>query len=574
MEVRLSPDKEARLQRFAIRTGKDVSQVVEEAVDRMLESEACSTEAVEEGHAAGRRVQDVPVLADRSARGSVATYSIAAIAAVVMICLPLFFVASKHLASPDLWVDESAQVWISLGLHHFSPPLTPHGGWGDILRFGRAMHGDPEGFTVLLRFWMKVFGFSPLAIRSLPFLFFLLTPVVVILSALRCGANPIFAALAGSIPLGFPMMLHYATEVRPYSMEACAVAFLFFLPCWLTDERRDRRVILIGCVAALLVASRYSAFVFGAAACLTALLPVRPLRSAIARALRFGLPVAFSAAAAYLLFARYQLNGSHHAPAYVEAFLLSGKTAAAQLSLLRENLLGLNALPIAIFLVGAPLFFWLGPRSLIGLRSFVGRTAVFCALSLTFTALASLAGMLPWAMHTRWSIGYQSLSACCLATIVVAASICLCRMAADRPWRTVVIATAVCFAAAWSMQLEAAVNVERPYYQTLGSHFKVLAGSPDAKELRFFVQPAAMPTVRYLCELGPFKDAFGYPQHFHFETELEERVGTPISANQYDVIVLGYCYAAFANAYRARLADGKAELDASPQPSCLLIFKK
>ena len=37
MEVHLSPDKEARLRQFATRTGKDTAQLVEEAVDRMLE---------------------------------------------------------------------------------------------------------------------------------------------------------------------------------------------------------------------------------------------------------------------------------------------------------------------------------------------------------------------------------------------------------------------------------------------------------------------------------------------------------------------------------------------------------
>ena len=36
MEVNLSPDKEARIRQLASRTGKDAAQVVEEAVDRML----------------------------------------------------------------------------------------------------------------------------------------------------------------------------------------------------------------------------------------------------------------------------------------------------------------------------------------------------------------------------------------------------------------------------------------------------------------------------------------------------------------------------------------------------------
>jgi predicted transcriptional regulator len=55
MEVRLSPDKEAKLHDFANRSGKDAAQLVEEAVDRMLEYDARFVDAVEEGRSAARR---------------------------------------------------------------------------------------------------------------------------------------------------------------------------------------------------------------------------------------------------------------------------------------------------------------------------------------------------------------------------------------------------------------------------------------------------------------------------------------------------------------------------------------
>ena len=55
MEVHFSPDKQARLQQFATRIGKDTAQLVEEAVDRMLENDVRFLEAIEEGRAAARR---------------------------------------------------------------------------------------------------------------------------------------------------------------------------------------------------------------------------------------------------------------------------------------------------------------------------------------------------------------------------------------------------------------------------------------------------------------------------------------------------------------------------------------
>jgi predicted transcriptional regulator len=55
MELNLSPEKQARLQHVATRTGKDTAQLVEEAVDRMLEYDARFIEAVEEGRSTARR---------------------------------------------------------------------------------------------------------------------------------------------------------------------------------------------------------------------------------------------------------------------------------------------------------------------------------------------------------------------------------------------------------------------------------------------------------------------------------------------------------------------------------------
>ena len=55
MDVHLSPDKQARLQQIGTRVGKNAEQMVEEAVDRMLEYEEHFVAAVEAGRASARR---------------------------------------------------------------------------------------------------------------------------------------------------------------------------------------------------------------------------------------------------------------------------------------------------------------------------------------------------------------------------------------------------------------------------------------------------------------------------------------------------------------------------------------
>ena len=55
MEVQLSPQKEAQLRDVAARTGRPAAELVEEAVERMLEYDARFVEAVEVGRSAARR---------------------------------------------------------------------------------------------------------------------------------------------------------------------------------------------------------------------------------------------------------------------------------------------------------------------------------------------------------------------------------------------------------------------------------------------------------------------------------------------------------------------------------------
>lgn len=55
MEVHLSPEKEAELHQLAVRTGKDTSALVVEAVDRLLDYDKWFIQEVEKGLAQAAR---------------------------------------------------------------------------------------------------------------------------------------------------------------------------------------------------------------------------------------------------------------------------------------------------------------------------------------------------------------------------------------------------------------------------------------------------------------------------------------------------------------------------------------
>lgn len=51
MEIHLTPEKEALLRQVAARTGQDTAQVIQEAVDRLLDHDKWFVQEVEKGQA-------------------------------------------------------------------------------------------------------------------------------------------------------------------------------------------------------------------------------------------------------------------------------------------------------------------------------------------------------------------------------------------------------------------------------------------------------------------------------------------------------------------------------------------
>lgn len=55
MEIHLTPEKEALLRQVAARTGQDTAQVIQEAVDRLLDHDAWFIREVEKGQSQAAR---------------------------------------------------------------------------------------------------------------------------------------------------------------------------------------------------------------------------------------------------------------------------------------------------------------------------------------------------------------------------------------------------------------------------------------------------------------------------------------------------------------------------------------
>ena len=55
MEIRLTPEREAKLNQLAARSGKNTAELVQEAVDRLLDYETWFIQEVEKGQAQAAR---------------------------------------------------------------------------------------------------------------------------------------------------------------------------------------------------------------------------------------------------------------------------------------------------------------------------------------------------------------------------------------------------------------------------------------------------------------------------------------------------------------------------------------
>ena len=149
-----------------------------------------------------------------------------------------------------LWLDEALTVDIAkLPLHD--------------LRAALRRDGAPPLYYVLLHFWMKPFGASDLAVRSLSGVLSVLTLPVAWFAARRfAGRSVTWVVLA--LLASAPFAIFYATEARMYALvmllTACGVLALLRA---LAAPRPGNLVALAGVTAALLYTQYWSLYLVG-----------------------------------------------------------------------------------------------------------------------------------------------------------------------------------------------------------------------------------------------------------------------------------------------------------------------
>ncbi|MBF9022607.1 hypothetical protein FZCC0069_05500 [Rhodobacterales bacterium FZCC0069] len=130
----------------------------------------------------------------------------------------IFLFCLGNIGNPNFWLDEAGQIWISLGLNHFSPPFSDPANLQNVYLNNNNYNMDPGGFTYLLHFWLYL-GTSPIFLRILPFLFSL---GVITLSYYLLKTSFVkgqHVILLPPVFFGSQVFMQYSFELRAYSFE-------------------------------------------------------------------------------------------------------------------------------------------------------------------------------------------------------------------------------------------------------------------------------------------------------------------------------------------------------------------
>jgi hypothetical protein len=450
--------------------------------------------------------------------------------------------AAHNLGDVSMWWDEAAQFWVSQGLSNYSSPFTPRSGLVDVARRNCWENLDPGGFSLLLHVW-TVAGRGLEWLRALPFAFFLVGAAALGVLGWRLTGSAAFALAAAALPALFSVALHFAFEIRAYSMEMAGIAAGALALAAALERPSTQRSAALGLVLAGFLSSRYSYALFSVAALTGFAAGLRGRAGARERASHLAavlLPVLLAAGLGWWVTLRHQVwpemrggVAGVQAPVYTLHAVLgrSGHDAA----LVRRNLLSPAALPLTACILFVMLVRPRAYAAVDGLRTPVERmqmrslfTALYVSIlgTLALSAVASLLGAYPWDIASRWSAYLVMVSA--LAVVVVAAE-CVALVRAASPGRAGAgtLARRLGVALALLATVAGATRAATYRYDAPRGRRSIVAAQVAALPLSAAPAHGVLvgfyeaPVLRYLYEYGPLVGRAEYPRVYRFESGPE-----------------------------------------------------
>lgn len=414
-------------------------------------------------------------------------------------------VAGSRVLQPDMWYDESGQLFISLGETHYSMPYTKPGGLMDILSANAHYNMDPGGFTLLLRPWADLFGCGHVALRLLPFLFYVGFCFFVWKTVRRVTNSSIAAWLGMTLTGVVGEFYSNAGNLRPYSMAMCFCAWAIYR-LYSTDVTSRRAMFGTGMVLAGAVLTRYSVYPLVLFVWLA--LAVQCVKAkTMTNVLHMSAPCVPVVLFVFIFCLGYQFGGK-------------AGTAYSDLFLKNNPALLLCRWSVPVLLSSGHLAYSLKQKK----SDELTRLAWLCLFVNLFFIAASFAGVHPWCCFKTSSVYVTSFVyvACLSASAVRRFSHVLCTNAGISR-----NAISLCFCAmVLAINARTVVSVwKTDRLMTRQYRFPVSVG--DYADGRLFVGHCVMPDVRYAFEYGALADscaAYGYPKRMYFQRGVAHSV--------------------------------------------------
>jgi hypothetical protein len=452
----------------------------------------------------------------------------------VLLCIAVGLVLLKfcaeNITNQNFWFDETGQFWMAKGLNHYSKPLSPEGTIADVIANNAKYNLDPGGFTILLHF-VTFLGNTPVILRILPFVFFLLSFILIVKIAFFWKPDSNICLLCGFVLFVSSLPPHYAFELRAYSMEMFAVLFTLYLVH--NKEKiyqKTSYAFFSGLVTAVGITARYSViisvmplFFFIGYDVITRRIDIK--KSWI-RLAAFVFPVLVMMVLVYCLTLRFQ-NPSINTPDYVNAFIFKKSGINSILGIKMAYLIPLLTMIILFILFRKTKWF-----------EKYNRFVVFAVIQNIFFIALSILGKYTWGINSRHDIATLLIF---ILAIIPALFIIL-----DKLTKHIIFVFFVFSLVGFKVVLGIGFR-----YETWDSTYTNIRGSALNLTDNVLINHAASPTIRYLYEYGGLKEQNSglYPGNFYYfdheETSIYElttdtQTGGISSMNMYDYVILSH----------------------------------